>query len=243
MSRRVGIVGSRWPTKEAVGLVAQLVASLEGGDVVVSGAAPGVDSLAVRFAKERGLEFKEHPANWYPNGRDGGVDRGAGYKRNAKIVLDSDVVCAVWDGYSNGTNNTIERARSVGKLSQVLVFERPLVLTARLNSRDPDVYNVSRKSGVDVFAPSWNLLGPFLEKRKQSGELTDDDWESYRVGYLNEMRTSYRTNRPVWDELLARKRSVLTCYCTDHTRCHRTILARDILRKLGLKFDGELTAA
>jgi uncharacterized protein YeaO (DUF488 family) len=241
MSRRVGVVGSRWPTKEGVRLVEQLVASLEVGDVVVSGAAPGIDTLAVRAAKRRGLEFKEHPANWYPKG-DGVLDRGAGYKRNATIVLDSDIVHAIWDGYSNGTNNTVERARSVGKLGRVLTFERPLVLTARISSRDPDIYNVSRKSGVDVFAPSWNLLSPFLEKRKQGGELTDEDWEVYRLGYLDEMRSSYRANRPVWDELLARKRSVLTCYCTDHNRCHRTILARDILRKLGARFDGELDA-
>lgn len=48
-------------------------------------------------------------------------------------------------------------------------------------------------------------------------------------------------NPGAWRALLARPRVVLACYCADPERCHRTILARDILPKLGATYRGELT--
>lgn len=41
------------------------------------------------------------------------------------------------------------------------------------------------------------------------------------------------------DPSLARSRVVLVCYCTDPTRCHRSLLA-GILGKLGADVRGEL---
>lgn len=109
--------------------------------------------------------------------------------------------------------------------------------TARLSTADPDRLNVTRGSGYAhglAFAPSRPLLDLGL-----LGEIT---WEEYAASYTEEMRASYRANRPTWDKLLGRRRVVLCCYCVDATRCHRTVLA-DILGKLGAEVCGELEEA
>lgn len=114
-----------------------------------------------------------------------------------------------------------------------------LVYTARISSPDPDCFDITRKSGTSEFAPSWALLGPELERRREGVEQTEEGWKLYAKRYLEEMTTSYRNHRPAWDAMLARKRVVLTCYCTDSARCHRRILAA-ILARLGATDRGEL---
>jgi uncharacterized protein YeaO (DUF488 family) len=113
-----------------------------------------------------------------------------------------------------------------------------VVHTARTSIRDPDAFDITAKSGVRAFAPSWTLLGPYLEKRRR-GTLMDNDWTDYVLAYTAEMRLSYVQNTQSWSDLLSRPRVVLTCYCTDPARCHRTVLA-GILRKLGAACAGEL---
>lgn len=119
------------------------------------------------------------------------------------------------------------------------------VHTARIGLVDPDVLDVTRKSGSELgksFAPSWALLRPFLAWRA-SGLLGPEDWEKYVDSYTAEMRQSFTRRRDDWRELLARSRVVLVCYCTDPLQCHRTILARDILPRLGAAYGGELEGA
>lgn len=143
-----------------------------------------------------------------------------------------------------------------------------IVYTARISTRDPDRFDITRKSGGDLglpFAPSWTILGPALEARRKSErlgqgpwnedadgadaeqahddarEILDAAWALYVPAYLAEMRISYRRLRPAWSALLARPRVVLVCYCTDAARCHRTLLA-GILGKLGADVRGELPA-
>jgi uncharacterized protein YeaO (DUF488 family) len=111
------------------------------------------------------------------------------------------------------------------------------VHTARIDYAGPDRLDVTRKSGVLAFAPSWRLLRPYLARRT-AGVLTEADWTEYAAKYTDEMRESYRANRATWDELLARERVTLVCYCVDVNRCHRRVLAR-ILVKLGAAYDGE----
>lgn len=129
------------------------------------------------------------------------------------------------------------------------------VWTSRICSRDPDRFDVTRKSGGSdgtVFAPSWAILNPALEARREGDALRKAldvtgatfverrAWERYVPAYLAEMRESYRCNRAAWGALLARQRVVLVCYCTDSEHCHRTLLARDILPKLGATYCGEI---
>lgn len=113
------------------------------------------------------------------------------------------------------------------------------VWTARISSRDPDAFNITRKSGNTVFAPSWPLLSRVLDIRKEGRAQTETEWKEYAGAYLREMSRSYRVNRSEWEALLNRQRVVLVCYCTDPARCHRRILAR-ILESLGAVDRGEL---
>jgi len=113
------------------------------------------------------------------------------------------------------------------------------VWTARISTRDPDRIDVSRKSGEVAFAPSWKLLGAALDIRRSGREQTPEEWRAYARAYLTEMRASHLAHPGPWEALLARERAVLTCYCTDARRCHRTLLGR-FLVLLGADFKGEL---
>jgi hypothetical protein len=127
--------------------------------------------------------------------------------------------------------------------------------TARMGSRDPDWLDITlrgnqkrvasgywrhghRNMGM-VFAPSPQLLQFYLDMRR-AGELTPRAWGDYVARYTRLMRESYVAHRPAWDRLLALPRVVLLCFCTDPERCHRTVLARDILPKLGAEYCGEI---
>ncbi len=117
------------------------------------------------------------------------------------------------------------------------------VHTARISYRGADRLDVTRKSaGPDgvAFAPSGRILWPMINLRRTAPGMVDSVWPDYVEAYTAEMRTSYRERRPAWDALLARDEVTLVCYCTDATRCHRTVLAA-ILAKLGATLRGERT--
>jgi len=113
------------------------------------------------------------------------------------------------------------------------------VWSARISTGDRDAFNVTRKSGNGVFAPSWTILRPILDLNRAKQPISNTAWQTYCRAYLLEMSQSYRINRGEWDLLLARERVVLCCYCTDPTRCHRTVLGK-ILAHLGGVYYGEL---
>jgi hypothetical protein len=71
---------------------------------VVSGMARGVDTLAVKYAKDNNLILKEFPADWKKHGKK------AGPIRNSEMANYADALIAVWDGKSKGTNNMINQA-------------------------------------------------------------------------------------------------------------------------------------
>jgi len=103
---RVAIVGSRvYPRPFEVW---RYVFDLPDGDVVVSGGAAGVDTMAVRAAQSRGMHHVVFPADWQRFGRS------AGYRRNQEIVANCDRVVAFWDGRSKGTKHTIDLAKKAG---------------------------------------------------------------------------------------------------------------------------------
>jgi predicted Rossmann fold nucleotide-binding protein DprA/Smf involved in DNA uptake len=115
-ARRVGIVGSRhFP---ALDQVEEYVRSLPAGARLVTGSASGVDAAATRAARSRGLPVQVVGAS-FEETRD--AERAA--ERNRRLVGMSDVLVAFWDGRSQGTRLTIERALDAGK--EVHVFTRP----------------------------------------------------------------------------------------------------------------------
>jgi hypothetical protein len=97
---------------------------------IISGGAPGADSLAERYAKEKGIVPDIHKAAWYDlnqtpvkikldkNGKEYNVL--AGFNRNTKIVENSDLIIAFSVDFSSGTEDTIMKARKSKK--PVLIY-------------------------------------------------------------------------------------------------------------------------
>lgn len=104
--------------------------------------------------------------------------------------------------------------------------------TARINYQGADRLDITRKSGGPigiVLAPSWEILAPVLNARRQK-TMGNSEWERYKRAYIDEMRTSYQTWPQHWERILARPEVTLVCYCADFLRCHRS-LAADLLVK------------
>lgn len=80
---------------------------------IVSGGAHGADSLAEKYALEKGYSFKVFHANWDKFGR------GAGHIRNEEMAYytykagEPHRVIAFWDGKSRGTANMIQEAKTL----------------------------------------------------------------------------------------------------------------------------------
>lgn len=102
---------------------------------VVSGCAPGIDTLAIGWALKQGITIKKMPADW--NKIDGippaqiGINKAgkkynklAGYDRNqamADYAGKTGGLIAIWDGESGGTVDMIDRAHKIGM--KVSVYE------------------------------------------------------------------------------------------------------------------------
>lgn len=76
---------------------------------IVSGAAPGADTLGVQYAMNNNIEYRLFPADWKKHGR------AAGPIRNKEMADYSDCLIAVWDGKSKGTKNMIENMHKQNK--------------------------------------------------------------------------------------------------------------------------------
>ena len=85
------------------------------GDVIVSGGARGVDSIAAAWARRKGLGVIEYKPSYARYGK------AAPHVRNDLIVADADRVVAFWDGKSRGTKSTIEEAKRHGKPVEIVV--------------------------------------------------------------------------------------------------------------------------
>lgn len=99
--------------------------------LIISGAADGADTLAVDYAKAKGIPYIEHPAAWDDLSAEPCVVKTnkagkkynalAGYNRNQDIVNDSDIIIAFTNG-SSGTADTIKRAKEKGIPIQIIPF-------------------------------------------------------------------------------------------------------------------------
>jgi len=83
-------------------------------DVIISGGAPGADSLAERYAEENNIETIIFPAEWETHGR------AAGPIRNKLIVENCDYLIAFWNGKSRGTKFSIDYAKELGKETVII---------------------------------------------------------------------------------------------------------------------------
>ena len=75
-------------------------------ETIISGAAKGADSLAVKFAEtfDYCVALEKFPADWKMHGTN------AGPIRNQQMAQAGDGLIAFWDGRSRGTKDMIEKA-------------------------------------------------------------------------------------------------------------------------------------
>ena len=100
----------------------------------------------------------------------------------------------------------------------------------------PDALDITIKSAspeARPFAPDdWQMV-----MGVKQGRIAQ---EAYRAYYTELMRMSCGAHRAEWDALLAREEVTLLCYCPPtFLSCHRLILGRDILPRLGATWCGE----
>lgn len=105
---------------------------------IICGMAPGADLEGRRWANELGLRVHEFPAKWKDVNVPGAVVRTnkwgqkynvmAGHDRNKIMAREADIVIVFWDGESSGSQQMIEYSKSLGKLVQVFLFNKNLLV-------------------------------------------------------------------------------------------------------------------
>lgn len=116
---KLAVIGSR-SFDDKNRLFAMLDKNIDRIEMIVSGGAKGADSLAHQWAQERGVPCLIFYARWHS--LDGDYDRGAGFKRNHKIIDTADRVLAFWDGESRGTAHSMSIAKHKNKPIKVITF-------------------------------------------------------------------------------------------------------------------------
>ena len=81
----------------------------EGVELIITGGAKGVDTLAEEFARERGIPTLTVKPVYERYGR------AAPIRRDEEMVDMADAVLVIWDGVSRGSKHTAEYARRKGK--------------------------------------------------------------------------------------------------------------------------------
>jgi len=111
----ISITGSRNLTVTFADIEAHLPDGVTG---IVSGGASGVDSVAYRFARSRGLLTSVIR----PDYKSVSVSLIAPLVRNTDIISQADYCLFFWDGVSRGTKDTISKAVKAGKHGKVIVI-------------------------------------------------------------------------------------------------------------------------
>ena len=83
-------------------------------DVIISGGAIGIDTLARQFAEQNNIPIIEFLPEYPKYGRK------APLMRNIQIVENCDFVISFWDGTSPGTKFTIEYTKKLGKPFKII---------------------------------------------------------------------------------------------------------------------------
>jgi hypothetical protein len=112
---RVSITGSRGLTITHADIQAHLPADTT---TIVSGGAPGVDSVAASYARSQGLTLSVIR----PDYSGSGYVRQAPLDRNQFIIDQADFCLIFWDGVSHGTRDTLSRATKAGKHGKLIVL-------------------------------------------------------------------------------------------------------------------------
>ena len=85
--------------------------------IIVSGTARGADTLALKYADQKGFKTEKYPADWDKYGKS------AGHIRNAVMADVGDTLIAFWDGKSPGTKDMIQKMFLANKRFRVIIYE------------------------------------------------------------------------------------------------------------------------
>lgn len=124
---------------------------------VVSGKAPGVDTLGEVFAEKAGLKVLPYPADWdnikaqgavIKHGRDGKpYNAVAGHWRNEEMAEIADGALIVWDGKSTGSLDMLHRMVEKGKAEHTYLY--PLAIGT-------DAFDRLSDKGINIVLPKLN---------------------------------------------------------------------------------------
>lgn len=103
------------------------------------------------------------------------------------------------------------------------------------------VYYVARDRGNNEVAPTKSTLSIYKEMIKRGGVPQAWPWKIYKSNYLY----SLTEKSFVWMEKRAQEAKsgniLLVCFERDAGHCHRRLLAQEIERRFGAKYEGELS--
>lgn len=116
--------------------------------VVISGKAPGVDTLGEEFAAKAGLKVIAKPAKWDNVKAKGAVVRHnargaynalAGHWRNEEMAQEADAALIVWDGGSTGSLDMLHRMIDLEKPAYLYALRMPVDLWAQLDNTSCEI--------------------------------------------------------------------------------------------------------
>lgn len=108
---KVAIVGSKSISNENLinNYISECLTDLSNIDLIISGGAKGVDTIAELFAKNHNIKTKIFYPNWEKYGRQ------ADLIRNSDIISKCEICIIIWDGESLCTKNDIDLCTEMRK--------------------------------------------------------------------------------------------------------------------------------
>ncbi len=97
---KLAVIGSKEFTDYSK--LKSILDSLPGISVIISGGAPGTDTLAREYAHQHNIKFLEFPPDFKKYGNE------ANHIRDRLIVEHGDEIIAFWDGKCEGTKYTMD---------------------------------------------------------------------------------------------------------------------------------------
>ncbi len=111
-------------------------------DEIISGSAPGADTIARKLAEKYSIKYTDCPALWddlealpckikYKG--DKPYNALAGFNRNKDIISQCDIVLAFWNGISPGTQNSLGLAKKMKK-DTIIIYDPQSILVGVIKS-------------------------------------------------------------------------------------------------------------
>lgn len=106
---KIAIVGSRNCGNPRLGDYIESIIPLSDIEIIISGGARGIDSLAAEYANNHNIQLVEIKPDYQSYGK------AAPIIRNKQIVDSADMIIAFWDGESRGTKSVIDYSNKKSK--------------------------------------------------------------------------------------------------------------------------------